>query len=442
MVIKASSFNSILLLIFFLTVICCVRGQEYDRFGGYMDVQLEATGHFRVDKISGRWVYVTPEGHPYVALGGNHVGKFLDNEAHSKSYLARFKGNRKLAEDAIYEAMTSMGLNAGEAYAPLLPSLTELMPYVVNIDFPDRKKFRFDVFDLEFKKTLERKIAADCTGIAKDSMVLGIAFADLPVWDSRRMDFYRSLPNDALGKKYYQEFLREKYVKIARLNKAYQTDFLSFEALDSLNTENLSVAEDDLEFLGIVADSLYADLKRSVRKHAPGKLFFGERFVLRMAPKTVLRSVGKHVDVFCTQALILSPQRPPEWQVFQKEAYSEQYKLTGQRPMMVIDWAAPFSLDTTYETERGTVKNEREASEETSEWLRGVFSLPYVIGVFKCQLIGTHGNDRWFPKGRMKRTYLRDDGRPFAVRTEMTKEAHEEVLSNVYKSVDSERKSN
>lgn len=30
------------------------------------------------------------------------------------------------------------------------------------------------------------------------------------------------------------------------------------------------------------------------------------------------------------------------------------------------------------------IKAEAEAAAETSEWLQGVFSLPYVIGVFKC----------------------------------------------------------
>jgi len=431
-------FKKIFLGILLCIIASCSEQEEYDRFGGYTEQQFEATGHFRTQKVNERWMYITPEGHPYVALGANHVGKFLDNLEQSKSFLERFGDNRDLAEDAMHKTMVEMGLNAGEAYALLLPMLTERMPYVVNIDFPDREKFRFDVFDPDFQQALEEKIKKDSEGIAKDSMVLGIAFADLPVWDSRRMDFYRSLPEEAIGKQKYQGFLKEKYGKVEDLNSAYGTDFSSFGTMDSVKIKNTAVEKDDLEFLGILADTLYANLQKSVRKYAPNKLFFGERFVLRMAPKPVLESVGKYVDVFCTQALILSPQRPPEWQLFQEDAYQEQFESTHRKPMMIIDWAAPFSLDETYETERGTVKNEQVASKETAEWLKGVFSLPYVIGVFKCQLIGTHGNDRWFPEGRMKRTYLQDDGQPFPVRTEITKKAHEKVLSSVYGSLHEE----
>ena len=210
---------------------------------------------------------------------------------------------------------------------------------------------------------LDEHVQAECRKVADDPMVLGIAFADLPIWDERRVQYFRSLPDEAPGR------------------------------------QRLEEAASDEEFLGLVADTLYARLRKSVRAAAPGKLFFGERFVLRMVPEPVLRAVGRYVDVFCTQALILSPQRPPEWQVFQQEGYDRDHEIVGDKPMIIIDWAAPFSLDETYETERGVVKNEEEASREAAEWLDGVFSLPYVIGVFKCQLIGAHGQRPLVPCG-------------------------------------------
>lgn len=50
---------------------------EYDQYGGYKGVSRRATGYFRVERIGGRWFFVTPEGHPYVALGANHIGQFF-----------------------------------------------------------------------------------------------------------------------------------------------------------------------------------------------------------------------------------------------------------------------------------------------------------------------------------------------------------------------------
>lgn len=413
------------------------KAAALDKYGGCKQIRREATGFFRVEQVNGRWLFITPEGHGYVALGANHVGRFLAQQ--SEQLLARFAGDRQQAEEALFQAMLDMGLNAGEAYAPLHEPYLNRLPHVANIRYPFRSKFEFDVFDPATIAKIHSFTVARCRECADNPWVLGMAFADLPVWNQRRVNYYRKLPPDSPGRRRYVEFLCDRYADIAQLNEAYGSSFASFDTLSDIKTIRLdakrqAVQRDDNAFLGIVADTLYATLKKAVREGTPNHLFFGERFVLRLYPDEVLRAVGKHVDVFCTQALILSPQRPPEWQVFQKDVYDHEYRLTG-KPMLMIDWAAPFSLDETYKTEKGVVKAEAEAADEAAEWLLSLFELPYMVGAFKCQLIGTHGNDAWFPEGRMKRTYLRDDGTPFNERTSRTGRAHREVLRRVYQGV-------
>jgi len=56
-----------------------------------------------------------------------------------------------------------------------------------------------------------------------------------------------------------------------------------------------------------------------------------------------------------------------------------------------------------------------------------------IVGLFACQILGTHVNDRWFPAGRMKRTYLRDDGTPFFYRTCRLADGHAAVLAQVHR---------
>gem|GEM_PF-5015453 len=56
---------------------------------------------------------------------------------------------------------------------------------------------------------------------------------------------------------------------------------------------------------------------------------------------------------------------------------------------------------------------------------------PGIVGVFRCQLIGTHGNDRWF-EGKAKRTYLRDDGTPFPIMAAKVSEANRVSLKAAY----------
>lgn len=56
---------------------------------------------------------------------------------------------------------------------------------------------------------------------------------------------------------------------------------------------------------------------------------------------------------------------------------------------------------------------------------------PGIVGVFRCQLIGTHGNDRWF-KGKAKRNYLKDDGTPFERMAAEISKAIQAALKAVY----------
>jgi hypothetical protein len=147
----------------------------------------------------------------------------------------------------------------------------------------------------------------------------------------------------------------------------------------------------------------------------------------------VLKAVGKHVDVFSTQALILSRHRPPEWQQFQADGWDHEMQMTG-KPILVVDWAAPFSLSAAFDSEHGSVKTEAEAAVDSARWLTAALAHPGIIGVFRCQLIGTHGNDRWF-EGKAKRTYLKDDGTPNPEMAAKVSEANRADLKAAYDKV-------
>lgn len=133
---------------------------------------------------------------------------------------------------------------------------------------------------------------------------------------------------------------------------------------------------------------------------------------------------------FLTQALILSPPRPPECQTFQAARYRHELALTG-KPAIVVDWASPFSLGESDDTPHGRVKTGTEASEDSARWVSDALDPPFIVGVLMCQSIGTHGNDWWFPAGGMKRTYPRDDGAAFEARASIMRRVHAEVLKIV-----------
>jgi hypothetical protein len=276
------------------------------------------------------------------------------------------------------------------------------LPWVAHISYPGGGGklggFEMDVFDPAWQARLHSHVVAECQAVANNSLVIGVAFLDQPEWGNKRLEYFRSLPDTAPGKK--------------RL------------------LEHEQAGGSGQDFLGLVADAHYAQLKAAVRQGAPQQLFLGERFVLRKAPDAVLKAVGKHVDVFCTQALILSRHRPPEWQTFQRDGWDHEFKLTG-KPVLVIDWAAPFSLGEAFDSEHGRIKTEAEAAADSAQWIAAALAHPGIVGVFRCQLIGTHGNDRWF-ESKAKRTYLRDDGTPFPIMAARVREANQAALQAAY----------
>jgi hypothetical protein len=371
-----------------------VVAAETDRFGGTTTIRREATGFFRVDQVNGRWMFITPEGHSYLALGANHIGKFMQSQ--SAPLLKRFGGDHEKAAAALIQALRDLGLNAGEAYAPFWQNLQTQMPWVANVTYPQgAANFQFDVFDPKWQAKLRAHVERECQAITDNPFVIGVAFVDQPEWGRKRLEYFRGLPEGTPGRKRLQEH-----------------------------------QGNDEDFLGVIADAHYAQLKAAVREGAPKHLFLGERFVLRKAPDAVLKAVGKHVDVFCTQALILSRYRPPEWQTFQRDGWDHEFALTG-KPVLVIDWAAPFSLGEAFDSEHGRIKTEADAAEDSAKWITDALAHPGIVGVFRCQLVGTHGNDRWF-EGKAKRTYLRDDGTPFPIMATRVREANQTALKAAY----------
>lgn len=426
-----------LLLLVWLSTSCESPEAQKDAFSGYAPIQKEATGFFRTDKIDDRWVLVTPEGHPYLALGANHAGKFLQHPEQPTDYLARFDNAMQEAQRHMVSLYRELGLNAGEAYAPLDPYLKQQLPYIVNIAYPTRSHFERDIFLPATRDSIFEHTLAKSQEIAQDSMAVGIAFKDLPIWNSRRVGYYRQLPATAPGKQAYADFLRTRYAEnIDSLNTVYDKDFNAFEDILQETTwpePDDQIRQDDNHFMAEIAEQLYTTLSSAVRQGAPHHLFMGERHQLRSIPDPVLGVIGNYVDVFLTQALIRSPQRPPEWQVFQEAGYAHEYELVG-KPMIIVDWAAPFSKGETYENDNGMIRDKATATRDMQAWLQEAFQQPYVVGVFKCQFIGTHPNDRRLD-GKAKRTLVRDDGSPFEHVTEGMRQAHQQVLDSAYRSM-------
>ncbi len=418
----------ILLTVCFLIAPICGT-EPRDSYGGHTAVEREATGFFRVEEIGNRWYFITPNGHPYIALGANHVGSFLKEQA---------SDNSNAAAEKLLQSLLELGLNAGDAYQPE-PRFAERLPWICGLYYHqkrDRGRLPPNIFDPTQVVAMQKYVASEAAKIAGNPWVIGLVGPDLPQWDSSYALPYRTDRPGSLARAGYEAFLRKRHETIASLNVAYGTQFEDWEAVAAepglpLAIRTPKAVADEHAFLALIADRHFAAFRAACKEGAPNHLFLGERTQLHAIHQSVLKAMAPHLDVFCTQSLIRLPKSPPEWQVFQRAGYDREFDLV-KKPMIIIDWAAPFTLaDQPVHTPYGTLKPEREAGKEAAQFVLDAFEPPYMVGLFVCQVIGSHPNDRLLIDA--KRTYLKDDAGQWSGRSIQLRNANRSVLETLYR---------
>lgn len=422
-----------------------------DRFGGDTRVRREATGWFRFEAINGRWFFITPEGHPFVAFGANHMGPYLRTQGRESGLWRRLGAtDAAQAAAAFLPEIRALGLNAGDTYQPE-ETYKRALPWISFFWYGPQNQTFVDVFDAAQMADVRRRALAHARSVADNPWVLGLGGPDLQIWDAKLVRRYRELPPSAPGRKRYVEFLRARHDgDIARLNAAYGTAFASFDQLAAAPKIVLpdDAADDALEpsiyrwrltvppekaarpvaqadhdaFCALVAATLFPAVRAALKEGAPNHLFLGEHLALRMTPDAVLGEMAKHIDGYMAQAVEISPRRPPEWQVFDAPAWDREAALIG-KPIVVCDWGALFTHGEAFDYRGGLIKPEREASDDAARWIGDAFERPYLVGLFLCKLAGNHRNDATFFQDRASRTYLRPDGTPYAYRSARFREA-------------------
>ena len=84
---------------------------KHSEYGGRMDITLEATGFFRVEKIGDRWWLIDPEGHPYMAAGMGYVCPGTSDGQRAVS-MKIYGSDARWAEDAANTLKNDFGFTA------------------------------------------------------------------------------------------------------------------------------------------------------------------------------------------------------------------------------------------------------------------------------------------------------------------------------------------
>ncbi len=269
-------------------------GFNYSKYGGYLNTQEKATGFFRVEKIDGKWWFVDPDGHLFLAAGMNGVRngtytrtenregifsaippKEFQREARNDSsspnvsfsawnHYRRFGENWKSKwKDMSVRRMDAWGLNAVNWSDKVFNDKKAYAKFLYGWGIEEGIMGMPDVYSQEFYDNANRIAAEQCAPLKDDPWMLGYFMGNEPPWPGRE-----SLMVDAI--------LDGPETEMQSKLKLYLTED------DTPNRRKLFVHHSFEKFLEII--------NAAIKKYDPNHLNMGIRYggspsedVIRMA---------------------------------------------------------------------------------------------------------------------------------------------------------------
>ncbi len=324
----------------------------WSKFGGWADgPKRKATGHFRVEKIDGKWWMVDPEGYLYWSHGpvrvtpSTAITPLDDREFYftdlpgEKSPFAKFyttrdellfpyyekrnikrtydfssANNYRKYGDSWYETFADMahkrlrswGLNTIANSSDKRICAMDRTPYTDRFELKSKPlagshdgwwPFR-DPFDPSFRADVRRLMKEHkqemddpwCFGFFVDNELSWGSPTDLAAWTL-------ASPPDQVAKIEFINRLKKKYGEIGNLNKVWGSEYRDWDAMLAETKRPGAGAKDDLtEFTLVIADAYFKNIREEFKAAAPNKLYMGCRFAGR-GPEFALRAGATYCDL-------------------------------------------------------------------------------------------------------------------------------------------------
>ncbi len=313
--------------------------ERYDRFGGAktLGIRRQPGEKFRVEKVDGRWWFITPDGYPFVVIGMDgvdvHDEQQMDSVAHPEipNIAGRFEWvpdedderfpDCWLEPEPGIKRFNRFGANIIRRYGPddymdgfhklasrrlrawgfntlgkwnwespeRVRRLDLRMPYVlvINSEFKEIPRFAdlADPWHPDFEASVDRAVGDalnehDCRD---DPYYLGFTIGNEGWWND---DFTKTVLDgsswDRPLKRALIDRTRDRHGHISSLNQACGSDWGSFDDLlaADLNPHAEALQEEISELIRESSDRFYGAWRKAADKHDPGRLVFGSSFVI------------------------------------------------------------------------------------------------------------------------------------------------------------------
>ena len=308
--------------------------KDRNQYGGWTaGPRHEATGHFRTEKIDGKWWLVDPEGYLFWSHGTNCVitgnantpltdrayyfedlpskeGTFASCYSTGSSRMAYYQNKsyesfdyslaniiRKYGEnwadtynDLVHKRLRSWGMNTIANWSSPQFYSMQRTPYTENLNIRSQAirgsegywgQF-IDPFDPQFRQSIKESAnrAARTSGL--DPWCIGYFVQNEISWGNETSLALAAFvsPADQPVKIAMVEHLKQKYDTIEKLNAVWQTQHKSWNDLLQSNVRpDIQYSREDLvECYRLIAEQYFRVIKEELHAACPDKLYLGCRF--------------------------------------------------------------------------------------------------------------------------------------------------------------------
>lgn len=407
------------------------RPKEWNQYGGWANgPQLEATGNFRTEKYDGKWWLVDPEGRLFFSHGidvliastdatsSKNRPEWFDFETNGEmipfnALNLQKKYGKEDFEIEFYEnlhkRLQHWGMNTIGNWGHRNMIDIGKTPYTLQLMDFDRSlpriqggKLKFyDVFDpayIEAMKNLIPNAAKKNPVVEKsltDPLCIGYFIDNELNYGNRGRqilgDAVLKSPATQAAKQEFVKDLKAKYTDIAALNKAWQTDYASWDALLE-GTEFVPNSDgfraDSNAFFHKAVDQYFRLGREAIKSVAPHRLYLGSRFISTDAVRKALYDASERycdiltVNVYAHSVANIGDADFPDMPVIVGEFHFGIYDRGMFAPGVIA---------------AGTTQEERALA--YTRFLQGALSHPKIVGTHWFQFRDQPLTGRWDGEG-------------------------------------------
>ena len=334
-------------------------GQErLGKFGGWKDWSMEATGFFRTQKLDDYWMFVDPEGLAFFGFGLNSVVEVDQLKLPQDIQTIGFNHLASWSDETITNI----------PYTPRWNFIVGFKNSSAEIKRNYLEKDLLPVFEPTFASYVDR-IAARASKNRDNPWLLG-HFTDNEIPFHKTIQLKESLklpPENA------------QHIAAATWLKRKQNG--RFDA------KNIS-EDDELEYMGFVADRYFQVVTTALRKHDPNHLVLGER--LHASAKYnphVIAAAGKWCDV-------ISINFYRNWEPRKKVL--AMWRDVGNKPFIITEFYTK-AADSGLPNENGAgwvVPTKKERTEHFENFALQMLGTPNCIGIHWFRFVDDEGSNK------------------------------------------------